>query len=114
LGQWRQIFPAVSLLQSLLSNPVGLTSYLLVFFPSRVLEAGLDLFGTGQTHPAAVVHDDNVTLAKNQFHPVVREFQELIEGDPEIYMGFTQMFDEIPNTGKYLLDPTGLEPQASV
>jgi hypothetical protein len=51
---------------------------------------------------------------QERFHPVIREFQTLIESDAEIYMGFTQMFDEIPNTGKYLLDPTGMAPQVSL
>jgi len=34
--------------------------------------------------------DQNVYLA-----PVVREFQQLIESDPEIFMYFHKMFDEV-------------------
>jgi phosphatidylserine decarboxylase len=31
---------------------------------------------------------------KNPFHPVVEEFRTLIENDPELYMYFTQMFEQ--------------------
>ena len=39
--------------------------------------------------------------------PVIEEFRTLIETDPELYMLFTQMFDQIPRTAPYLLDPVG-------
>ena len=42
--------------------------------------------------------------------PVVQEFKELIEGDPELYMLFTQMFEQVPRSGVYLKDPVG-DPQ---
>ena len=42
--------------------------------------------------------------------PVVEEFKELIERDPEIYMLFHQMFEQLPNKAPYNVDPTG-EPQ---
>jgi hypothetical protein len=48
-----------------------------------------------------------------RWHPVIQEFRYLIEGDAEIYMGFNQMFDEIPKTQEYLMDPSGLRPQVS-
>jgi phosphatidylserine decarboxylase len=37
-------------------------------------------------------------------HPVIQEFKELIEGDPELYMLFTQMYQQIPPipVGDYL------------
>jgi phosphatidylserine decarboxylase len=41
------------------------------------------------------------------FHPVIQEFQDLIEGDPVIYMLFNQMFHQIPNKPPYDTDPTG-------
>ncbi|KAJ8073713.1 hypothetical protein PM082_011991 [Marasmius tenuissimus] len=41
------------------------------------------------------------------FHPVIKEFKDFIEGDPVIYMGFHQMFEQIPNKPPYNLDPTG-------
>ncbi|KAK4140445.1 uncharacterized protein C8A04DRAFT_39901 [Dichotomopilus funicola] len=39
--------------------------------------------------------------------PVLREFQQLIEENPRIYMYFTEMWDEIPNKPPYVNDPTG-------
>ncbi len=39
--------------------------------------------------------------------PVVQEFKNLIESDPEIYMLFHQMFMQVPNKPPYNLDPTG-------
>ncbi|MFH1980299.1 MAG: phophatidylserine decarboxylase associated domain-containing protein [Pseudomonadota bacterium] len=35
------------------------------------------------------------------------EFKALIEGDPELFMLFTQMFEQVPRTPPYLTDPTG-------
>lgn len=43
--------------------------------------------------------------------PVIQEFQQLIEGDPDIFMGFHQMFDEVPTKPPYNNDPSG-KPQA--
>ncbi|KAF5348554.1 hypothetical protein D9756_009637 [Leucocoprinus leucothites] len=66
---------------------------------------------------SATVHVSHATVhhatldGLDHFHPVIREFRDLIEGDAEIYMGFHQMFDEIPNTQQYLMDPSGLHPQ---
>src|ERR1035437_4244835 len=39
--------------------------------------------------------------------PVVQEFKALIDNDPELYMLFTQMFEQIPRTPAYLNDPVG-------
>ncbi|KAH6623640.1 Phophatidylserine decarboxylase-domain-containing protein [Chaetomium tenue] len=39
--------------------------------------------------------------------PVLREFKQLIEENPRIYMYFTEMWDEIPNKAPYQNDPTG-------
>lgn len=39
--------------------------------------------------------------------PVLREFKEMIEDNPRIYMYFSEMFDEIPNRPPYTNDPTG-------
>ena len=41
------------------------------------------------------------------FLPVIRDFQKLIEGDAEIYMGFHQMFEQVPTEPPYNEDPTG-------
>jgi phosphatidylserine decarboxylase len=42
--------------------------------------------------------------------PVVREFQDLIETDPQLFMLFHQMFEQIPDTPAFRRDPTG-QPQ---
>ncbi len=39
--------------------------------------------------------------------PVIEEFKTLIESDPELFMLFTQMFEQIPRTAPYLNDPVG-------
>ena len=39
--------------------------------------------------------------------PVIEEFNTLIESDPELFMLFTQMFEQIPRTAPYLNDPVG-------
>jgi len=41
------------------------------------------------------------------FHPVIQEFQEMIEGDSELFMLFTQMFEQVPSTPEYEVDPVG-------
>ena len=41
------------------------------------------------------------------FLPAIRDFQKLIEGDAEIYMGFHQMFEQVPTKPPYNKDPTG-------
>jgi phosphatidylserine decarboxylase len=43
-------------------------------------------------------------------HPVVAEFRDLIESDPEVYMCFHQMFDELPSDKSFETDPMG-QPQ---
>ncbi|KAI0750815.1 Phophatidylserine decarboxylase-domain-containing protein [Daedaleopsis nitida] len=42
-----------------------------------------------------------------QLHPVIEEFKTFIEGDPVIFMGFHQMFEQIPNKPPYGDDATG-------
>ncbi|KAG8880497.1 hypothetical protein FRB97_000732 [Tulasnella sp. 331] len=42
-----------------------------------------------------------------QLHPVVQEFKVLIERDSEIFMGFHQMFEQVPTKPPYNNDPTG-------
>jgi phosphatidylserine decarboxylase len=39
--------------------------------------------------------------------PVLKEFQELIETNPRIYMYFTEMWDEVPRKAPYSKAPTG-------
>jgi len=40
-------------------------------------------------------------------HPVIADFQELIETDPEVFMLFSQMFEQVPRRPPYDKDPTG-------
>lgn len=40
-------------------------------------------------------------------YPVIVEFQELIEGDPQLYMLFTEMFEEVPDSSSFKHDPVG-------
>ncbi|KAJ3560791.1 hypothetical protein NP233_g10601 [Leucocoprinus birnbaumii] len=44
-------------------------------------------------------------------HPVIQEFQDAIESDPELLVGFTLMFDQIPHTKQYELDYLKSGPQ---
>ncbi len=39
-------------------------------------------------------------------HTVVKEFKDLIENDPKLFMLFTQMFDQVPS--KHTTDPLGM------
>lgn len=48
-----------------------------------------------------------VEKAPKPLHPVIEQFKDLIEGDPEIYMYFHLMFSEIPADPKYRNDPDG-------
>ncbi len=48
------------------------------------------------------------TKSANQpLHPVIQEFKDLIEGDPELLMLFTEMFEQIPKEKKFEKDTTG-------
>jgi phosphatidylserine decarboxylase len=40
-------------------------------------------------------------------HPVIADFQHLIENDPEIFMLFNQMYEQVPKKSPYNKDPTG-------
>ena len=57
--------------------------------------------------PKAGSQDDDEPDVSYPLHPVVQQFKESIEGNPEITMFFHQMFSEIPKTKKYEKTPTG-------
>ena len=38
----------------------------------------------------------NVVKNPKPFHPVIQEFKDLIEDDPQLYVLFHQMFEEVP------------------
>jgi len=40
-------------------------------------------------------------------HPVIAEFRDFIESDPEVFMLFNQMFEQVPKRAPYHKDPTG-------
>jgi len=40
-------------------------------------------------------------------HPVIADLQQLIETDPEIFMLFNQMFEQVPKRAPYHRDPSG-------
>lgn len=46
---------------------------------------------------------------KPKLIPVLQEFKDFIEGDPRIYMYFTQMWEEVPHKHPYDKDPTGAQ-----
>lgn len=39
--------------------------------------------------------------------PVIQEFKDIIEQDPQLYMLFTQMFEQVPDEKRFHKDPTG-------
>lgn len=41
------------------------------------------------------------------YHPVIQEFKELIEGSTRLYMLFNSMFEELPSKKPYTTDPAG-------
>ncbi|KAL2262501.1 hypothetical protein VTK26DRAFT_1134 [Humicola hyalothermophila] len=53
----------------------------------------------------AVDHIDK--HGEKELIPVLKEFKQLIEDNPRIYMYFSEMWDEIPNKPPYQRDPTG-------
>jgi phosphatidylserine decarboxylase len=44
---------------------------------------------------------------ESELTPALKEFQELIESEPRVYMYFVQMFEEIPQKHPYNKDPSG-------
>jgi phosphatidylserine decarboxylase len=41
------------------------------------------------------------------FHPVIKEFRHMIEGDTRLYLLFNSMFEQIPSKKPYSQDPVG-------
>ncbi len=48
-----------------------------------------------------------VEADRTPLHPVVQEFEDLIQSDPEIYMYFHLMFSQVPNSPKFNVTPAG-------
>ncbi|KAF4619217.1 hypothetical protein D9613_004914 [Agrocybe pediades] len=51
--------------------------------------------------------EHNQRTQESYKHPVIGEFRDLIENDPEICMAFHQMFEEVPSKPPYNNDPSG-------
>ena len=45
--------------------------------------------------------------AKEPLLPVLQEFKKIIEEDPQLYMLFNEMFDQVPKSASFSRDPTG-------
>ncbi len=52
-------------------------------------------------------HIEEVDAEAKPLDPVIKEFKVLIETDPEVYMLFNKMFEQIPNRPPYNRTPTG-------
>lgn len=50
---------------------------------------------------------DQRKRAPSDFAPVIQQFKDLIERDPEIHMGFNLMFEQVPTKPPYNNGPTG-------
>jgi len=50
---------------------------------------------------------DETTRSPQDLHPVIREFQALIEREGDVYMLFHQMFDQLPKRPRFFADPGG-------
>lgn len=59
------------------------------------------------------IKNGHTPVASEEFHPVIQEFQRVIEEDPILYSGFHQMFEQVPNEPLYEKDPNG-DPQVHV
>jgi len=49
----------------------------------------------------------SLSFSATTFHPVIQEFQEIIEEDPVLFMLFNEMFEQIPSTPDFQTDPVG-------
>jgi phosphatidylserine decarboxylase len=54
---------------------------------------------------ASIIHKTHTE--DRALHPVIAGFQHLIESDPQIFMLFHQMFEQVPRKPPYNKDPTG-------
>lgn len=54
-----------------------------------------------------LIEDTAALKGKVELLPVIQEFKDLIENDPELYMLFNEMFDQVPRKPPYDKDPTG-------
>lgn len=53
----------------------------------------------------AMIHETHAT--PRALHPVIAALQDLIESDPQVFMLFNQMFEQVPRKPPYDTDPAG-------
>ena len=54
-----------------------------------------------------IAHVEHPSRINEPLHIVIQDFKRFIESDPIIYMGFHQMFQQVPHKPPYNHDPTG-------
>lgn len=57
---------------------------------------------------AKIIREANAASSSTTLLPVIQEFKDMIEDDPELYMLFTEMFEQVPNKAPYTTDPSGM------
>lgn len=50
---------------------------------------------------------EHPTRSHQPLAPVIQDFQRFIEEDAVVYMGFHEMFEQVPHKPPYNKDPTG-------
>lgn len=55
----------------------------------------------------AELEADEASRDAKSWHPVIQEFKRFIESDAVVYMGFHEMFEQVPRKPPYNKDPTG-------
>ncbi|WP_320172682.1 phosphatidylserine decarboxylase family protein [Maridesulfovibrio sp.] len=76
------------------------TKNIFLFLCSLLLCLGLSVSANGASQPT-------VSTEAQQLIPVVQEFKDLIENDPQLLMLFTQMFEMLPDKPEFKDDPSG-------
>ncbi|WP_027185359.1 phosphatidylserine decarboxylase family protein [Desulfovibrio inopinatus] len=56
---------------------------------------------------AKLIQETEAETVQRPLLPVIRDFKRLIERDPQLFMLFTEMFNQVPRTPEYANDPTG-------
>jgi phosphatidylserine decarboxylase len=55
----------------------------------------------------SLIRETTDATGETSFFPVILEFKEIIEDDPELFMLFTQMFEQVSKDTEHSLDPSG-------
>jgi hypothetical protein len=55
----------------------------------------------------ALTNSEKQEQPMTAFHPVIQELRQMVEEDADLYMGFRQMFEQIPSDPKYDANPLG-------